>query len=90
LRVLDLGWLKGVNDENLQELARGLPDLRELDLRHTKVTRFRLAQLLPKTKWKKIRMETTLAVHRTPEEAEIEAFKQYCREHDVFVDVDQE
>jgi uncharacterized protein (TIGR02996 family) len=90
LRYLGLGSLEGVNDQNLKELARRLPALRELDLRRTSVTRFRLAQLLPKTKWKKIQMETSLDVYNTPEEAEIEAFEQFCREHDVFVEVDQE
>jgi F-box/leucine-rich repeat protein 14 len=90
LRVLGLGSLEGVNDENLKELARRLPDLRELDLARTSVTRFRLARLLPKTKWKRIHMETSLNIYRTPEEAELAAFQEYCRELDVFVDVDQE
>jgi uncharacterized protein (TIGR02996 family) len=88
LRSLGLEEL-AIDDDNVKELTR-LPALRELDLRNTNVTRFRLAALLPKTKWKSIRLETSLAIYGTHEQRELDAFEAYCREIDVFVEVDQE
>src|SRR5262249_4632225 len=76
LRKLHLDLCRDVGDDSLKELARKLPALREVSLRRTGVTRFRLAQLLPKTKWKNTK--------------EVEAFEAFCREHGVLVDVDYE
>jgi hypothetical protein len=90
LRKLNLDEIRGVNDDGLKVLARKLPELRELSLRLTSVTRFRLARLLPKTKWKLIHLETTLDVATTHEEKEIEAFKEFCLEHGAFAEVDLE
>jgi hypothetical protein len=89
LRYVRLDHLGGVNDASTKQLAR-LPALRELSLRRTGVTRFRLSRLLPKTKWKKIHLETSLDVVQTPEEKEVEAFVELCREQGVFVEVDYE
>jgi hypothetical protein len=62
---------------------------RLLDLRRTSVTRFRLARLLPKTKWRKVKLEMSLGIDAV-EEREVEAFREFCREHNVLVEVDYE
>jgi uncharacterized protein (TIGR02996 family) len=89
LRVLHLDGIRGVTDSDLKELAGKLPDLRELDLRATSITRFNLGRLLPKTKWKSLHVEAAMGMGGH-EEKEVEAFREFCRERDVFVEVDWE
>jgi len=87
LRSLGLSRIEAINDDSLPQLAQ-LPALRELDLRLTRVTRFRLALFVTQTKWKKVLMRTGLLEER--ECWEIDAFEKFCREHDVFVEVEME
>jgi hypothetical protein len=89
LRYLGLDDVQ-INDDDLKELAKRLPALRELNLGRNGVTRFRLAQLLPKTKWKKIHLELSLAIDDAGEGGEVKAFEEFCRDHGVFVEIDYE
>ena len=57
----------------------------------TKVQRrFRLARLLPQTKWKKVRLECRIGGDYDADDREIVAFKEFCKEHDVLAEVDWE
>ncbi len=87
LRYLGLERIHEIDDSDLKELAKRLPALRGLDLQRTSVTQFWLGQLLPKTKWKSIHLEARMG---QSDEREVEAFKEFCRERDVFVEVEWE
>jgi uncharacterized protein (TIGR02996 family) len=85
LRVLGLSELEAVNDESLPELL-ALPHLRELDLLKADVTRFRLAQLLPRTPWKKVHLGIR-SNHDYAESRELGAFTEFCQGNGVEVEV---
>jgi uncharacterized protein (TIGR02996 family) len=89
LRRVGLCEFEQITDSSLAELARH-PCLRDLDLGLTRITRFRLAQLLPQTKWKKIHLEYRMSNSYEVEDRESDAFKQFCKEHDLLIDIDWE
>jgi uncharacterized protein (TIGR02996 family) len=89
LQKVGLRRFAQITDANLPDLL-GLPDLREVDLRLTRVTRFRLAPFLARTKWKKVRLEVRMGYEYESEEREVAAFREFCKERDVLVDVEWE
>jgi uncharacterized protein (TIGR02996 family) len=90
LRFLGLHELAGVNDDNVMRLAE-FPELEELDLSRTSVTRYRLRRLLKLPKLKKIRMEASLAISgESVEMREVEAFLQDFQDSNVFIELDME
>jgi hypothetical protein len=89
LRKVGLSEFSQIDDDSLERLLP-LPDLRELDLGLTHVTRFRLARLLERTKWKKVRLEYDMSKHCEVDERESAAFERFCKGRDVAVQVDWE
>jgi uncharacterized protein (TIGR02996 family) len=89
LRKVGLRRLTQITDASLPDLMR-MPDLVEVDLRLTRVTRFRLAPLLPQTKWKKVRLEMSIGDSYDAEQREIDAFEEFCKQHGIDADVDWE
>jgi uncharacterized protein (TIGR02996 family) len=91
LRKVGLRRLTPISDRHLPELLK-LPELREVDLRLTGVTRFRLARFLESTRppWKKIRLENSIGDNYHAEQRECDAFQEFCKERGFVVDVDWE
>jgi uncharacterized protein (TIGR02996 family) len=89
LQKVGLRRFTQITDANLPDLMR-MPDLVEVDLRVTHVTRFRLAPLLPQTKWKKVHLEMKIADSYDAEQREIDAFEEFCKQHGIDADVDWE
>jgi hypothetical protein len=89
LRKVGLSAFSQIDDDALERLLP-LADLRELDLGLTHVTRFRLARLLERTKWKKVRLEFDMGKTYEVEERESGAFEEFCKGRDVAVQIDWE
>jgi uncharacterized protein (TIGR02996 family) len=90
LARLSLSGSRGIDDSNIMQLTQ-LPELRELDVGFTRVTRFRLPRLLAATKLKRIRTVASMATSPDSYEGrEVQAFLDTCAEHDVLVDMDYE
>jgi uncharacterized protein (TIGR02996 family) len=90
LRTLKLAGVTAIDDTNVMRLA-ALPDLEELDLSETGVTRYRLHRLLAFPRLKRVRLRTSLGiVESAVEMREIETFLQDMREGNLLVDIDYE
>jgi uncharacterized protein (TIGR02996 family) len=90
LTTLNIPGNRGIDDTHIMQVAK-LPELRELDIGDTGVTRFRLPRLLAATKLKRIRTVASMATSPDSYEGrEVQAFLETCAEHDVLVDMDYE
>jgi hypothetical protein len=78
-----------VTDTNVMRLAE-LPELRDLDLRQTGVTRYRLRRLLQFPRLKSVRVGASVAVYSAGEGKEVEAFIEDLRAGGVLADVEYE
>jgi uncharacterized protein (TIGR02996 family) len=91
LRVLSLAGVAAIDDGGAVHLER-LRQLRELDVSGSGLSRFRVARLLERTKLKRVRVMAGLDTRRGygQEAKEVRAFLDFCKEREVFVDVDYE